>query len=52
MSDDSGHTYKLKASAEKLESVLVSVADKLKKPKESLLLKYVDDDGDQIVLSG
>lgn len=52
VSDESGHTYKFKASAEKLEGVLVAVADKLKKPKDAILLKYADDDGDQIVLSG
>lgn len=47
-----GHLYRFKASAEKLDSVLLAVSEKLKIPKDAILLKYQDDDGDQIVLSG
>lgn len=52
VSDESGETHKLRASAEKLERLLVAVADVLKKPKDGITLKYIDDDGDRIVLSG
>lgn len=52
VNDDAGHLYKFKASAENLDSVLQAVAEKLKMPKDAVLLKYADDDGDEIVLSG
>lgn len=52
MNDDEGNLYKFRASAERLDNVLMVVADKLKMPKDAILLKYQDDDGDQIVLSG
>lgn len=52
VNDDEGNLYKFRASAERLDSVLMAVADKLKMPKDAILLKYQDDDGDQIVLSG
>lgn len=52
VNDDEGNLYKFKASAERLDSVLQAVSDKLKMPKDAILLKYQDDDGDQIVLSG
>lgn len=52
MNDDEGNLYKFRASAERLDSVLMAVSDKLKMPKDAILLKYQDDDGDQIVLSG
>ena len=50
--DDAGNLYKFKASVERLESVCQAVADRLKMPREAILLKYVDDDGDHIVLTG
>lgn len=52
MSDSGGNTHKFKASAERLNAVLQAVSEKLKMPKENILLKYADDDGDEIVLSG
>lgn len=52
VSDDDGNLYKFKASAEKVDNVLLMVSDKLKMPKDAILLKYQDDDGDEIVLSG
>lgn len=52
VNDDDGNLYKFKASAERLDSVLAAVAEKLKMPKDAILLKYQDDDGDQVVLSG
>lgn len=52
VSDDAGHTYKFKASAERLDAVVLAVSEKLKMPKDAVLLKYADDDGDHIVLTG
>ncbi len=52
VNDDEGNLYKFRASAERLEGVLIAVSDKLKMPKDAILLKYQDDDGDQVVLSG
>lgn len=52
VNDDEGNLYKFKASAERLDNVLLAVSEKLKMPKDAILLKYQDDDGDQIVLSG
>lgn len=52
VSDSAGHTHKFKASAERLDGVLQAVSEKLKMPKDNILLKYSDDDGDQIVLGG
>lgn len=52
MNDDEGNLYKFRASAERLDGVLLAVSEKLKIPKDAILLKYQDDDGDQIVLSG
>lgn len=52
VSDDAGHTYKFKASAERLDAVLLAVSEKLKMPRDAVLLKYADDDGDHIVLTG
>lgn len=52
VNDDEGNLYKFKASAERLDRVLQAVSEKLKMPKDAILLKYQDDDGDDIVLSG
>ena len=52
MKDDAGNLYKFKASAKKLESVRQAAAEKLKMPKDAILLKYEDGDGDHIVLTG
>lgn len=52
VNDDEGNLYKFKASAERLDRVLQAVSEKLRMPKDAILLKYQDDDGDDIVLSG
>ncbi|CAM9251243.1 unnamed protein product [Discosporangium mesarthrocarpum] len=52
VSNSAGHTYRIRASAERLNKVMLEVGEKLKCDHTMIQLKYLDDEGDEIMLSG
>jgi hypothetical protein len=51
VTDSSGNTHRIKASAESVEQLKVAVAEKLRVSVEGLTIKYIDDDQDEVVIS-
>ncbi|KAJ1400003.1 hypothetical protein B484DRAFT_406132 [Ochromonadaceae sp. CCMP2298] len=51
VTDHSGHLFKIKCAADSLEGLRCTVSSKLSIPAADLLLKYTDEEGDEVVLS-
>ena len=52
VTDSTGNTHRIKASAESIEHLSIAVAEKIGAPStDGLIIKYVDDDKDEVVIS-
>ena len=51
VTDSGGNTHRLKCTTETLQQLKILVAEKLSVTSSALVLKYVDDDKDEVVLS-
>ena len=51
VTDSSGNTHRLKCSTETLQQLKILIGEKLNITSSSIILKYIDDDKDEVVLS-
>ena len=51
ITDSSGNVHRLKSSLESLHQLKIAVGEKLSVMSSALILKYIDDDKDEVVLS-
>jgi CBS domain-containing protein len=51
VTDSEGHVHRIKSSSESMEALKIAVGDKLKVHPDRIVLKYLDDESDEVILS-